>query len=201
MLIPRPETEVLVQRMLELCRRSPDRHWDILDVGTGSGCVAIAIARYTENASVVGSDVCPDALAVAATNVERHGMQDRVRLIEADCVALPPDTVPQGGFDAVVSNPPYISEEVWPTLPPDVRDHEPKIALTLDGSDGFVMYRRFAKETPAVVAPGGRLLAEIGCDQHDAVRAIFQAAGNWNYVGSHRDRTDPHDRVVEFEVR
>ena len=200
-LIPRPETEALVQRMLELCRQSSDRNWSILDVGTGSGCVAIAIARYAKNASVVGSDVCPNALAVAATNVERHGMQDRVRLVETDCVALPPDTMPQGGFDAVVSNPPYISEDVWPTLPPNVRDHEPKIALTIDGSDGLVMYHRFAKDAPAVLAPGGRLLTEIGCDQRDEVRAIFQAADNWNYVGSYRDRSDPCDRVVEFEVR
>lgn len=197
-LVPRPETETLVQRMLELCKQSPDRAWSILDVGTGSGCIAIAIAKYAGNVTVVASDISADALYVAAKNVEGHGLQDSVRLIEADCLSLPAEIVPKGGFDAIVSNPPYISEKVYAKLPPNVRDHEPMIALKIDGSDGLVMYRRFAKEAPAVLAPGGRLLAEIGHDQHDAVLTIFGADGDWSYVGSHRDPGDPHDRVVEF---
>ena len=197
-LVPRPETETLVQRVLDLCRPSPERQWQMLDVGTGSGCVAIAIAKYASNVSVVGSDVSADALAVAAVNVERHGLQDRVRLVEADAVALPPAAAPPGGFDAVVSNPPYISEQAHAELPPNVRDHEPRIALTLDGSDGLVMYRRFAGEAPAVLKPGGLLLTEIGHDQRDAVLRIFRSAGGWAYVAAHRDPGDPYDRVLEF---
>ena len=199
--IPRPETEALVQRMIELCRQTPDRTWQILDVGTGSGCIAVAIAKYTRNTLIVAGDVSAPALAVAAGNVERHGLQDRVRLVEADCVNLPPEVVPPGGFDAIVSNPPYISEKAFATLPPAIRDHEPKVGLTIAGTDGLVMYRRFAKEAPPVLAPGGRLLIEIGHDQHAAVLEIFKSAGNWTYIGSHRDPSDPYDRVVEYQER
>ena len=197
-LVPRPETEALVQRMIDLARQSPERSWQVLDVGTGSGCIAIGVARYAENVSVVASDVSPDALAVAAANVERHGLTDRVRPVEADGLDLPADCVPAGGFDAIVSNPPYISEQAFPSLPPNVRDHEPKLALVAEaGSDGLVMYRRFAAEAPGLLAPGGRLLVEVGHDQPDEVREIFAAAG-WDYVGAHRDPADPYDRVLEF---
>ncbi len=200
-MVPRPETEVLVQRMIDLCRQSPERTRHVLDVGTGSGCVAIAVARYAPNATVVGSDVSPGALEVAARNVKQHGLGDQVRLVEADCVTIPADLIPEGGFDAVVSNPPYISEEVFATLPPHIRDHEPKLALTIDGGDGLDMYRRFAKEVPAVLREGGGLLVEIGHDQRDEVLRLFEAAGNWTHVGSYRDPSDPCDRMLEFELR
>jgi release factor glutamine methyltransferase len=186
--------------MIDLCRERPDRRWHILDVGTGSGCIAITIAAYSKNAAVLGTDISAAALEVAARNVDRHGLTDRVRLIEADGVDLPAELIPEGGFDAIVSNPPYISEDQWPELPPNVRDHEPKLALALDGSDGLVMYRRLAAEAPAVLQPGGRLLVEIGQNQHEAVREIFASPGRWTYIGSHRDPTDPHERVVEFAL-
>ncbi len=200
-LIPRPETEALVQRVIELCRAEPLREWHILDLGTGSGCVGISIAKYAANARVVGSDISADALAVAAGNVERHGVADRVRLVQADGVALPVETVPPGGFNVLATNPPYISEQQWPTLPPNVRDHEPRVALVPPGGDGLGMYRRLANEAPAVLADGGLLLAEIGYDQHAAVRQIFEDAGRWEYVKAHRNCSDPHERVVEFRLR
>jgi release factor glutamine methyltransferase len=200
-LIPRPETEALAQRMIELCRQSPERQWKILDVGTGSGCVAVAIAKYAANAMLVASDVSVEALAVAQGNVERHGLADRIRAVAADGLKLPTDTVPDGGFDAIVSNPPYIAEQVYKTLPPNVRDHEPRVALVPEGGDGLAMYRLFASQARSVLAPGGRLLAETGHDQHAAVLEIFNATGGWIYVGSHRDRSDPYERVVEFQLR
>lgn len=196
-LVPRPETEALVQRMIELCRESPDRTWQILDLGTGSGCIAVTVARYAKNTQLVATDVSAEALTVAAANAERHGVSDRIRLVEADGPSLPASAVPEGGFDAVVTNPPYISETAWETLPPNVRDHEPRIALTA-GGDGLAMYRRLAVEVPALLRPQGRLLAEIGHDQHAAVLDLFAAAGGWSYVGSHRDPADPYDRVVEY---
>ena len=196
-LIPRPETEAIVQRMIELCRESPDRLWHILDVGTGSGCIAIAIARYAPNAHLVASDISSEALEVAARNAEKHDVADRVKRVEADGVALPAEVIPEGGFDAIVSNPPYISEEHWPTLPPNVREHEPEIAL-LAGNDGLDMYRHLAAEVPQVLKKQGRLLVEIGFDQHEAVKKVFASTGEWTYIATHRDPTDPHDRVMEF---
>jgi release factor glutamine methyltransferase len=198
-LIPRPDTEALAHRVIDLCRADPDRTWRICDVGTGSGCVAIAVVKYAPNAEFVATDISAAALAVASRNVDKHALSSRVRLVEADCLKLPAEAVPQGGFDAVVSNPPYIPEKAWAALPPHIREHEPRIALTLDGSDGLVMYRRLAVEAPGVLRTGGLLLAEIGHDQHEQVLSIFQQAGGWSYVGSYRDPTDPYDRVVEFQ--
>lgn len=200
-LVPRPETEALVQRAIDLCRSNPSRTWHILDIGTGSGCVAVAIARYAANASVVASDISAEALAVAAANAEKHGVHERVRFVEADCAAIPPDARPENGFDLVVSNPPYISESVHAGLPPHIREHEPKKALTPPSGDGLEIYRRFASEAPAVLRPGGRLAAEIGYDQHAAVLDLFASSGCWEYVGSHRNPTDPYDRVVEFVLK
>jgi release factor glutamine methyltransferase len=199
-LIPRPETEALAQRMIDHCRSDRERQWRILDLGTGSGCVAVTIARYAANANVVASDVSAEALAVAQANIERHGVADRVRTVLADGFALPPDFIPEGGFDAVVSNPPYISEAVYEDLPPNIHDHEPRVALVPPGSDGLGMYRRFVAEARSILAPKGLLLAEIGHDQLAAVRQIFESAGGWTYIGSHRDKSDPYERVVEFRV-
>jgi release factor glutamine methyltransferase len=197
-LVPRPETEAIVQRVLELCRASAERTWDVLDIGTGSGCIAVAIAKYADNAHVVASDISAEALEVATRNIARYEVGDRVAPVEADCVALPAETIPEGGFDVVVSNPPYISEEHWPTLPPNVREHEPQIAL-LAGPGGLDMYRRLAAEVPRVLKKEGRLLVEIGFDQHEAVKELFTSTGSWTYLATHRDPTDPHDRVIEFQ--
>lgn len=195
-LIPRPETEALVQRAVEICRESagPCR---VLDVGTGSGCIAVAVARYADAARVIATDISAEALAIAAENIERQGVAERVQLREADLVALSPETVGEG-VDVVVSNPPYIDRSQWPGLPPHIREHEPRLALMPPDGDGLSVYRRLAAEAPAVLKRGGRLLAEIGQGRGDAVRAAFADTGRWSYAGSHRDPTDPHERVLEF---
>lgn len=200
-LVPRPETEALVQRAIEICRTDPERTWNILDVGTGSGCVAIAIAKYASNAQLVATDISSDALAVAAANAEKHALNGRIRFAEADCAALPHDARPGDGFDLLVSNPPYVSAAAYSELPPNIRCHEPQIALKPPSGDGLEMYRRLARESPSVLKPGGRLLAEIGHDQHAGVLETFASAGPWEYAGSHRNPTDPYDRVVEFILR
>lgn len=197
-LIPRPETEALVERVVGLCRTAPDKTWQVLDVGTGSGCVAVAVAKYAKNAQVVAADVSAEALAIAGENIQKHQMSERVRTVQADLVALPADAVPAGGFDIIASNPPYISAQAFGDLPPNVRDHEPKSALVGPNGDGLVMYRRFAAEAPTALAAQGRLLVEIGHDQFDAVKDIFAATGGWEFSGSHRNRTDAHERVVEL---
>ncbi len=197
-LVPRPETEALVQRAVDICRGKPEHAWRIADIGTGSGCIAVAVARFAANCAILATDISDEALQVAICNVATHGLQDRISLVQADGCRLPGDAVPAGGFDLLVSNPPYISDRVWAALPPHIRDHEPRLALTGWGGDGLEMYRRFAVEAPAILSPGGRLLVEIGHDQRSAVEGIFHAAGGWGFTGAYRDPTDPHDRVLEF---
>lgn len=197
-LIPRPETETIVQRVLDICKSGLGRTWSILDIGTGSGCIAIAIARYAPNATLLASDISQEALEIARRNARRHEMAERVRFIAADGPSIPPADVPRGGFDLVVSNPPYVSEQAYAALPPNVRDHEPKLALVPPGGDGLEMYRRFAADLPIVVRREGRLLVEIGHDQLQAVRSIFDRADGWGCVGTHRDPFDPHERVIEL---
>lgn len=196
-LIPRPETEALVERVIGLCRQAAEKTWRILDVGTGSGCIALAVAKYAKNANVVASDISEAALAVAGENIQKHQLGERVRTVPADLAQLPAEAIPEGGFDIIASNPPYISAQAYGQLPPNVRDHEPKTALVGPNGDGLVMYRRFAAEAPAILAAQGRLLVEIGHDQHEAVKGIFAAVAGWEYVGSYRNQNDPYERVVE----
>lgn len=197
-LIPRPETEALVERVIVLARQASEGRVQMLDVGTGSGCIAIAVARYAQNVMATGCDISPEALAVAAENVARHQLTERVRLTHADLVSIPAELRPEGGFDFIVSNPPYISERVFETLPPNVRHHEPKVALVGPNGDGLVMYRRLAAEAPAVLATDGRLLVEVAHDQPEAVKQVFASAGGWQFVGTCRNKTDAYDRVLEF---
>lgn len=196
-LIPRPETEALVQRTVDICRTDKQRIWQLLDLGTGSGCVAIAVATYAANTQIVASDISPEAIALASRNVEAHQLTARVTLTVADGVNLSPEQIPEGGFDILMTNPPYVSNEDWQNLPPHIRDHEPHSALTL-GDDGLGMYRRLACEAASILKPQGRLLTEVGAGQIPAVRTLFETAG-WQFRGVYRDACDPHDRVAEFQ--
>ena len=165
-LIPRPETEHLVEAALN-CIDDGDR---VLDVGTGSGCIAVTLALERPGSRIVATDLSPGALAVAAANCRKHGVADRVRLVRADLLsALRP-----GAFDVVVSNPPYIDVGEWPSLMPEVRDHEPPEALF--AGDGLDFYRRFFAAGGFLDA-GQRLLLEIGKGQLDAVRELAEGSG------------------------
>lgn len=160
-LIPRPDTEILCEEAL----RHVPAGGRVLDIGTGSGALAAAIARLAQGASVTAVDVSDTALAVAAENAARNGVQ--VRFLKSDCfAALAGET-----FDVIVSNPPYISRAEMAELMPEVR-REPELAL-FGGEDGLDFYRRIAREAPAHLNPGGCLLFEIGWQQRDAVAALL----------------------------
>lgn len=164
-LIPRPETEHLVEAALNCI----DDDALVLDLGTGSGCIAVTLALERPDSRIVATDLSPGALAVAAANCRQHGVADRVRLVRADLLsALRP-----GAFDVVVSNPPYIDVGEWPSLMPEVRDHEPPEALF--AGDGLDFYRRLFAAGD-FLREGQRLLLEIGKGQLEAVRE--QAEGN-----------------------
>ena len=165
-LIPRPETEHLVEAALN-CIDDGDH---VLDVGTGSGCIAVTLALERPGSRIVATDLSPGALAVAAANCRSHGVADRVRLVRADLLsALRP-----GAFDVVVSNPPYIDVGEWPSLMPEVRDHEPPEALF--AGDGLDFYRRLFA-AGGFLREGQRLLLEIGKGQLEAVRELAEGSG------------------------
>lgn len=170
-LIPRPETELLIECVLASCRPavSPLR---ILDLGTGSGALAIALARELPAADVVAVDVSPAAAAVAAANAQRAGVAERVAVVVGSWTS-PLDAAAR--FDVIVSNPPYVPTAEMATLAAEVRA-EPTLALD-GGADGLAAYRALVPEAMARLAPGGRVLVEVGAGQAEAVAAILVAAG------------------------
>lgn len=196
-LIPRPETEALVESAVDLCGSARGAAVHFLDLGTGSGCVAIAILKQLPDARATATDISTAALEVARRNADRHGVADRIAFVEADRLELPANVVPTSGFDWIISNPPYVSEADMPSLPANVRDHEPTIALT-PGGDGLDFYRAMATDGPGVLQAGGSVLVEIGAGQGNDVAAIFTQDGAFDHAGTHRSPTDPHDRVMRF---
>jgi len=192
-LIPRRETEMLVDRALEVAGGRPVA---ALDLGTGSGAVALALASNLgresgEGPPVVATDSSPDALALAIANAEKLGLSERVRFVESDLFsALGDDEV----FDVVVANLPYVPTAEIETLEPEVRDHEPRPALD-GGPDGLDVVRACVAAAPPFVKPGGWILMEVGAGQAEAVTGLLSAAG----FDTARPIRDPGgiDRVVQ----
>lgn len=163
-LIPRPDTECIVGECLRLAK--PMTEPTMVDLGTGSGCIAVAVAKHHKTARVTAVDLSPEALAVAASNADKHGVAERLRLVQGDLFAsLPPDE----RFDFILSNPPYIPHEEIAKLAPGVRDYEPHAALD-GGGDGFAVFERLIAEAPAYLKPGGWVLIEIGSPQEGGAR-------------------------------
>jgi release factor glutamine methyltransferase len=194
-LVPRPETELLAERAwtflndrLEEGGTGPVLR--VLDFGTGSGCLAIAVATRCSRAFVWAVDVSEAAAAVAADNVARHRLQDRIRLVAGDGFApLPPDAV----FELIVSNPPYIPTAELAVLPPEVRDYEPRIALD-GGADGLDVLRRLAAGGARFLSPTGRLMVELGAGQADRARRLF-GEHRWRVEAVERDYAG-HERIL-----
>jgi len=178
-LIPRCDTEILAEYVInELKGRRSVR---ILDLGTGSGAIAVSIAKYIRDALVIGVDISPGALKVAKHNSSMHGTADRVSFICGDLFKPLAGGHYQGYFDAIVSNPPYIPSNDIVTLMPEVRDYEPKTALD-GGPDGLGFYRRIIAEAPLYLKPGGLVAVEMGYGQAGEVEGIFASAGRYGPV-------------------
>ncbi len=176
-LVPRPETELLGERArIWLEQRAGEARAlpvTALDWGTGTGCLALHLAASVPGADVVAVDRSPEALALAGRNAARHGLTGRVRWLESDgCSALPPEST----FDLVVSNPPYIATRDIDGLAPEVRDHDPRLALD-GGEDGLRFQRQLAVELRGRLRAGGRVMVEFGDDQGPAVAAVFSGEG------------------------
>lgn len=166
-LIPRADTEVLVEEALS--RIEGPVH--LLDVGTGSGAIAVAMAHEKPEIQVTALDCSEEALHVARGNAERNGVAERVSCLAGDLAELPP-----GPFAMVVSNPPYIPTADCEQLMTEVRDHEPRLALN-GGEDGLTAYRQLTSQSGEILLPGGWLLVEVGIGQAEDVVALFEAAG------------------------
>ena len=184
-LIPRPETERVVELGLELLGSCPAPR--ILDLGTGSGCIAVALASQLSQARVWACDVSAEALAVARTNAAAHNVTGRMTFMQTD-MRQRLSTV-QAEFDLIVSNPPYIAGPEFAALQAEVRDWEPRLALD-GGKDGLDFYRRLLQDCPVQLRPGGWLVMEIGSTQSEAVMRVARSQDNlsecrlsYDYVG------------------
>ncbi len=186
-LIPRPDTELLVDEALRQAKPLTDPL--IADIGTGTGCVAVALAHRLPKARIVAVDISPEALETARGNATRLGVADRVDFRLGDLLA------PLAGLrpDLIVSNPPYIPTNDIAGLDPGVRDHEPALALD-GGPDGLRVIERLAEQALSLLAPGGRLLVEIGAGQEEGARGVLTRAGFT--VESVRKDGGGHPRVV-----
>ena len=169
-LIPRPETEHLVEKVLELAACYADPR--IVDVGTGSGIIAVALAHKLPAANLTAIDLSSSAIAIAKENAERNGVAGRIRFHEGDLLA----PVAEERFEIVVSNPPYVPEADHASLAVEVRSYEPALAL-FAGDDGLEVYRRLIPAAFAALTPGGYVVLEIGYDQDEAIRALLAASG------------------------
>lgn len=166
-LIPRPETELLVEAALEVIGRD---NAFICDVGTGSGCIAITLLCEIPRAQAVAIDKSPAALEIAKLNAARQSVAERALFVVSDCFDALDQT--EYGFDLIVSNPPYVSEAALSGLQREVRDHEPLVALS-PGTDGLSVIRRLLADAPAYLKPNGHMLMEIGFDQSEEVRNLI----------------------------
>ena len=179
-LIPRPSTELIVEAALDLF---PDRSApiSIADICTGSGCVAVAIAHERPAAVVVAADISASALEVARRNAVRHGVGSRVTFTTADLL----EGI-EGSFDAIFANPPYVVQNAGPALQPEVRDHEPGVAL-FGGHDGLGLINRLVADAPSRLRSGGYLVFEFGLGQDVEIEALIAEAPQLTLVDTRRD--------------
>jgi release factor glutamine methyltransferase len=174
-LIPRPETEILVDAVVKRLGRGSGVPAVVLELGTGSGAIAVALAVQLRHVEVWATERSPGAAALAVENSRRHGVESRVRVLVMDRFeALSPDLA--GTMACVVSNPPYVTAAEMRSLPPLVREYEPHAAL-LGGEDGLDFHRYLCSEGLQFLSPGGTLAVEIGATQGKPVRILFEAAG------------------------
>ncbi len=188
-LIPRPDSEFVVVEFLSVTKGSDAPRG--VDVGTGSGCLALACAQHHKTARLVAIDISPEALAVAESNARTHGLSDRVEFRLGDRLAPVADLEP---FDVILANPPYIPTDVIPTLEPGVRDYEPHRALD-GGADGLRLVAPLIAEAVPLLKPGGHLILEIGSDQERPVRDLIAAQPLLRLAPTIRDHAN-HPRVI-----
>lgn len=189
-LIPRPDTENLVETVIDYCRKQKLQSPQIIDLCTGSGAIAVSLAHYLKEAKVVGTDISAKALKIASHNVEKHDLKDRMSILKSDLLE---EFIKREikGIDILVSNPPYIAQSEMETLAPEVKK-EPKKALVA-GEDGLDFYRRLIPEAEKVLKAGAKLFLEIGYQQAESVKKLF--GPNWSEIEVKKDYSE-NDRII-----
>lgn len=177
-LIPRPETELLVEYVAQ--RISAEQSATIIDVCTGSGCIAVAIARQRPRARLIATDLSSRSLDVARQNAIRHSVGERIIWLEGNLLGALAGQKLEGQVDVIVSNPPYIAEADWATLQPEVRLFEPRGALVA-GPQGTELHERLLQEACRYLSPGGALILEIGAGQARAIRQIVEQISGYRF--------------------
>lgn len=188
-LIPRPETELLVERAIEFLRMRQGEQ-AVCDLCTGSGCIAITIAVNYANSKIVATDISEQALAIAAANAQLNKVQGKISFLQGDLLT----PLSEEKFDLITCNPPYVTEEEYEQLDANVKDHEPKAAL-IAGADGLDYYRRLAESVEKFLKPGALLIMEIGNQQSQPVKELFEKTGCFSQVTVEKDFAG-NDRVI-----
>ena len=192
-MIPRPETELLVQRAIEFLRTRNGIQY-VCDLCSGSGCIAAAIAKNFPNARILATDICDAALSVAATNVEKYQLQDKITLLSGD---LFDPIIPQLDvckFDLIVCNPPYVSSGEYEKLDKNVKNYEPRLAL-FAGEDGMDIYRRIIEKVDSYLKPDAALILEIGYAQGPDVKELLEQTDVFGEIKIEKDLHN-NDRIV-----
>lgn len=195
-LIPRPETELLVERAIEFLRTRaelPSQY--VCDLCTGSGCIATAIAKnYKGGCLVIATDICDKALAVAAENVARYNLAEKVKLLRGDLFEPIIEQLDVKEFDLIVSNPPYVSDSEYETLHPKVKNYEPKLALAA-GVDGLDIYKRIIARAAEHLKNDGALMLEIGYQQGPVVKDMLEKTNAFANITIEKDFNN-NDRII-----
>ena len=190
-LVPRPETELLVEEIISYCKEGSIEQPNIVEIGTGSGVIMVSLGHYIEDARILGIDTSEQAVALTQKNVKKHELEDRLKVLQGDLLQ-PLIKREKSNVDIVVSNPPYISQEDMENLPPEVKK-EPELALA-GGEDGLEVYRKIIPQAQKVLVSGGLLALEIGYDQGSALKEMLNKNG-WEDVKIIKDYNN-HDRIV-----
>ncbi len=184
-LIPRPETELIIETALGIVQ-DRDRQARIIDLCTGSGCIAVSLAKELTSAHVIATDLSERALAVARENARNHGVADRIRYLEGDLFGPLEELDLRGRVDIVVSNPPYVRAGDLAALQPEVKDHEPLMAL-IAGPEGTEMAKKIIRTAPEYLKKNGALIMEMGLGQAEALTRIAEATGAYDKPGILKD--------------
>jgi len=192
-MIPRPETELLVERAIEFLRTRSGKQF-VCDLCTGSGCIATAIARNFPDCRIIATDISDAALTVAARNIEKHKLEEQVKLLCGDLFDPIVPYLDAGKFDLIVCNPPYVSTHEFEKLGRNVKDYEPRVAL-FAGDDGLDVYRRIIEKAESFLKEDAALMLEIGYSQGKAVREFLEKVNCFYEITIEKDYHD-NDRIV-----